>query len=429
MTTMTTTPDLFLGCVADDFTGAGDAASFLVNAGISVILFNGIPENPPERLPQAIVIALKTRTAPVSEAVHETLRAARWLKEAGAFRLYLKYCSTFDSTREGNIGPTADSLMENFHIPYTLLCPSLPVNGRTVKDGSLYVNGIPLHQSSMGSHPLTPMWDCRIQVLMKDQSQYPVFPLTLTEMEQGGSALAWIIHDKSRKYKHFYLVPDYYEKGHGELIIQSFGSLPLLTGGSGLMGPIAQRYLREKGLGASLTCMDKTQGSAVLLAGSCSEMTLKQIACYQARGGVSCAINPLMLLEGRQKQEDLFAFLEQNSKNSVLFYSSAEPEKVRESQKAGTERISRLLETLMARLASCALNLGKKRIIVAGGETSGAVTKILGYQSYYIGNSIAPGVPIMIPCKQPDLRLVLKSGNFGQEDFFLKALEMTGKPE
>ena len=164
-----------LGCIADDFTGASDAASFLVKGGMSVQLYNGLPRKEPadEDNPQAVVIALKSRTQNKNDAVRDSVNAARFLRECGVRQIYFKYCSTFDSTREGNIGPVADALMELLKVPYTLLCPSLPVNGRVVKNGNLYVNGVPLHESPMKNHPLTPMWDCRIAKLMEPQRNIP----------------------------------------------------------------------------------------------------------------------------------------------------------------------------------------------------------------------------------------------------------------
>ena len=162
-----------LGCIADDFTGASDAASFLVKGGMSVQLYNGIPENTKDLKPvQAIVIALKSRTQETSQAVSDSKNAARFLLEQSVTHLYFKYCSTFDSTPQGNIGPVCDALMEQMKTPYSLLCPSLPVNGRTVSNGILFVNGVPLDESPMKDHPLTPMWDSRITELMRPQSHY-----------------------------------------------------------------------------------------------------------------------------------------------------------------------------------------------------------------------------------------------------------------
>ena len=414
--------NLLFGCIADDFTGAGDAASFLAAAGMWTMLFTGIPEKSLKEMPQAAVIALKTRTAPRDEAVKETLEAARWLKEMGAQQIYLKYCSTFDSTPNGNIGPTADALLEEFDEAYTVLCPALPVNGRTVREGRLLIDGVPLHRSSMRNHPLTPMWDDRIQILMEAQSRYKAYPIAIGQVQNG------YLPFKTGE-QHFYLIPDYYKSEHGEEIAKQYGKLRILTGGSGLISALADIYVQMYGKRNNAYCIQASYGKTVILAGSCSKATLGQIDYYQKNGGISYQIKPQSLLEGIQKIDDVYEFMDAHSENQVLIYSSASAEKVRESQQYGNERVSSILETLTARIAVYAVRSGRGRIIVAGGETSGAVTKALGYHSYFIGESIAPGVPVMVPREDAHIRLVLKSGNFGQIDFFERAIRVLEKDD
>lgn len=431
-----------LGCIADDFTGASDAASFLVKGGMSVRLYNGIPvqqtaggpagtepeENGGEEEPdetQAIVIALKSRTQETSAAVDDSLKAARFLLGQGVKQIYFKYCSTFDSTATGNIGPVADALMDLMKVPCTLLCPALPVNGRTVEDGKLMVNGVPLHESHMKNHPLTPMWDCRIHKLMEPQSRYGCRNLSLHGLDSQ-SCTDILKHFQSDIP--FYIIPDYKSPEDGRTIASVFGQLPLLTGGSGLLEPLA-RLWTEKLSAQGKIPESGTEGKALLLSGSCSKATLEQIAWYQKQGHPCYQLDPHAMLEGRQTADDAWRFVAENSNdnNAVLVYSSDTPDKVKESQKLGTEKIAAMLEHAAADLASRAVNTGYTRIICAGGETSGAVTKGLGFTSYWMGESVAPGVPIMIPSERPDIRLILKSGNFGQEDFFGRALSMTLK--
>lgn len=409
-----------LGCVADDFTGASDAASFLRKQGMKTILYNEIPQEA-ELIEScdAVVIALKSRTAPVEEAVGDSLQALRWLKNAGAEKLYVKYCSTFDSTKEGNIGPVLDAALEEFHIPYTILCPSLPVNGRTVKDGCLYVDGIPLDKTHMRNHPLTPMWDSDIAVLMREQSKYPCLKLSAEKLEEGREAVAEFLEAFGKDKGHFYVIPDYYEDIHGKYINACFGELPLLSGGSGLLGTMCMTDKKQE---SDLQDMD-AGGKTLLLAGSCSKATLEQIRQYRLAGHDLIQINPEELLAGRQTAELLWEQIK--GRDKVLLYSSDCAENVRKVQEEGKERVAKLLEKTMSMLAQRAVKENYTQIIVAGGETSGAVTKGLGYQSYLIGESIAPGVPIMIPIAEKGLRLVLKSGNFGQPDFFERAIEMT----
>lgn len=410
----------FIGCVADDFTGAADAASFLAQAGISTLLFDGIPDHDiwQKEAVQGIVIALKTRTMPVAEAVAEVLAAFTWLKQVGAEKLYFKYCSTFDSTADGNIGPVIDAVLEQFDIPYTVLCPSLPVNGRTVKDGSLYVNGVLLAESHMKDHPLTPMRQSRLDLLMQQQGRY--------ETVLAGQARTW--QEWSRKagtQSHLYVVPDYYEEVHGRAIAHDFYELPFFTGGSGLIGALGAEYASRRIIEDFQKIKNtRAKGPAVLLAGSCSKVTLQQIEAYRELGRPLYQIDPIKLLQGEITGWEIWEWIQLHPR-APLVYSSASPDAILESQKYGRERISEKLEDTMAWLAVMAVEHGYKRIIVAGGETSGAVAKALECSSYRIGQSVASGVPILIPLEKNDIRLVLKSGNFGQEDFFERAVEMT----
>lgn len=412
------------GCIADDFTGASDAASFLVKGGMSVQLYNGIPS--PDTCAQndsgaqALVIALKSRTQQTEAAVADSLEAARFLLSQGVKQIYFKYCSTFDSTPEGNIGPVADALMQLTGSPYTLLCPALPVNGRTVENGHLIVNGVPLHESHMKDHPLTPMWDSRISSLMQPQSQYPCLEVSCDGIPAFlGEALP---------QTPFYLIPDYKQPEDGRTIANTFWQLPLLTGGSGLLEPLAEIWTRQ------LACQGSqpesaTHGKALLLAGSCSKATLGQIAWYQAQDKPSYKLDPVAMLNGTQTVEDAWNFIQENTTDdtTVLVYSSDTPENVRKFQQLGAGKVAAILEGATAELASRAVKAGYTRIISAGGETSGAVTQALGYTAYWMGESVAPGVPIMVPVGSEEIRLILKSGNFGQEDFFGRALKMTAK--
>lgn len=408
-----------LGCIADDFTGASDAASFLVKGGLSVRLYNGIPENEEScQAAQAIVIALKSRTQETKIAVDDSLKAARFLLAQGVKQIYFKYCSTFDSTPKGNIGPVADALIELTKSPCTILCPALPVNGRTVEGGRLMVNGIPLHESHMKNHPLTPMWDCRIDHLMAPQSKYECVNLSEDQLENFSI-------DSLGKAP-VYLIPDYKSAEDGEKIASAFCSLPLLTGGSGLLEPLAKIWAKKLTSSGSIP-QSAAKGKALLLAGSCSKATLGQIAWYQNQGMPTYKLNPEAMMNGKQTLEDAWDFILSHSDDNktVLVYSSDTPERVKEFQKMGTERVAAMLEGTTAALAARAVKAGFTRIISAGGETSGAVTKGLGFSSYWMGESVAPGVPIMVPAERPDIRLILKSGNFGQEDFFGRALSMT----
>lgn len=405
------------GCIADDFTGAGDAASFLQKGGMRVCLFNGLPKpGAPTPEADAYVIALKTRTMEAGQAVRESLDALRFLQAQGVHRFYLKYCSTFDSTPAGNIGPVADALLEALDQPYTLLCPALPVNGRKVSKGILYVNGVPLAQSPMRNHPLTPMRESRIADLMTAQSKYPCLELTRQELAHPEDTLRAFASSHPR----FYLIPDYEEDADGALIAERFHSLPLLTGGSGLLTALGQKIGAES---RSPRLPSAASGRAILLAGSCSQATLGQIRDYQNKGGASIQIDPIALLSGEDSVPHIW---EQARKcPNVLIYTSDRADKVAEAQRHGQAKIAALLEQTLAALAVCARGEGFTRFIIAGGETSGAVTQALGYSQFLIGESIAPGVPVMTPAEAPGIRLILKSGNFGAPTFFSDALKIT----
>ena len=453
-----------LGCIADDFTGASDAASFLAAGGMAVRLFSGIPEGEAEKgrikewlyggtpaggdTGAALVVALKTRTQPAGQAVRDSLAALRWLRNQGAGQFYVKYCSTFDSTPAGNIGPIADAAMEFTGSPYTLLCPSLPVNGRTVAAGHLYVNGGPLDQSPMKDHPLTPMWDSFLPALMEPQSRWECLLLERACLSYSRETVEAGLIKKARNLglDRFYVVPDYGNTQDGERIAALFGHLPLLTGGSGLLEPLARsltgggkaqetregEYETGGGGGCDRQTGVFTSSPALLLAGSCSPATLAQIAYFESRGGIAKKLEPALVLDRSPEEaaQSLWRFLENHRSQPVLIYSSETAQQLQATRKlAGGRPLSPLLEETVALLASRAVERGWRRLIVAGGETSGAVTRKLGLNSYDIGASVAPGVPVLIPPQFPELRIVLKSGNFGQKDFFFRALDITGTPE
>ena len=420
-------PKIHLGIVADDFSGASDVASFLVEQGVKTYLFNGIPKNGYIEFDEniAIVIALKTRTEVTSLAVQQSLEAFEWLKNNGAEQLYVKYCSTFDSTKEGNIGPIIDAVFDRYNIPYTIIAPALPVNGRTVKNGHLYVNGVPLDETHMRHHPLTPMWDSDLTKLLEPQGKYPSIKVDYQMLENwSNEEILERIDNFSKEHEHFYVIPDYMNEEHAKKIVELFGDLDLLTGGSGIMTELGRKY-REETKQYAEKVKSSTKGKAIVLAGSCSQATLKQVDAFKKSEGKSIKLDPIQIVNGEKTKEEIWKEIAESEDDAILVYSSDRPENVRKAQEAGTKKVSNYLEQTTAYIASQAVKNGFTRIIVEGGETSGAVTKELGYDSYIIGESIAPGVPVLVPLENPDLRVILKSGNFGQEDFFLRAVDIT----
>lgn len=379
-----------------------------------MVLINGDTYNlySPDDSIEAIVIALKTRSIPAEDAVEQSLDAARWLLKHGAQMLYFKYCSTFDSTEKGNIGPVVDALMELLDAPCTLLCPSLPINGRTVKDGTLYVNGVPLSESSMRYHPLNPMVESRLDVLMTRQSRYSCLVIGSEICRASIDELTQRICDVS---KHCCLIPDYTVDEDGVRLAEVYGHLPLLTGGSGLLEHLAHHFCSFSASGTEFECPCPEDKRRLILAGSCSEMTQKQTHAYLESGKKAIRIFPDKLLSGEQGAEDFFRCISQMD-DDLLIYSTAAVEEL------CTEEVSDMLENLMGELAFYAQSQGIHRLIVAGGETSGAVIRRLNYGIFSIMGSVSPGVPAMHPLGSGNMLIVLKSGNFGDESFFLRAL-------
>jgi len=420
---------LILGCIADDFTGGSDAASFLASGGMNTILLSEIPD-PGYRLPddaEAAVITLKSRTQETSAAVEDSLAAIRWLRNAGASHFYVKYCSTFDSTPKGNIGPIVDAVLEELDAEGTILCPALPANGRIVRDGILYVKGIPLAESPMKDHPLTPMWESRISLLMKPQGKYESLEIPSDLLHGTEEALETQLQtfreETAESGKgHWYLIPDYADERDAARIAGLFGDMKVLTGGSGILTELARRY-RTRDTGA--VPYQGTDGPAVIVAGSCSTATHAQTLWYEARGGASFQLSDEGILSGRENAASVWAQMQEA--DAPLIYSYDSPEGLKEKRNAEGRRLAEKIEETLAGIAAEAMKHGVTRIIAAGGETSGAVTKALGYTAYRIGDSVAPGVPVMTPLDNPALRLVLKSGNFGEEDFFGRAIKLTGK--
>lgn len=411
-----------IGCVADDFTGASDAASFLMAGGLKTILIDGIPAGDFETDCDAIVVALKSRTQKTSDAVSDSLAAFRWLKEQGAAHLYFKYCSTFDSTKTGNIGPVLDSVLEEFNAKHSIISPALPVNKRTVKDGVLYIDDIPLAQTHMKHHPLTPMWASKIEDLISPQGKYQTLNLNYATLQKPAAEIKAMVEAFGADKEHFYVVPDYVNEDNATKVAEVFGDDFVLSGGSGILAALSRKYIQNS---TATMINSKTAGKGIVLAGSCSQATLEQIEDYKKKGAVSYKVDPVKVFNNEITVDDVWKFVSDNGDKEVLIYSSDNTENVLNAQKLGRDAISEKLEKLTAEIAVKAVEDRYKRIIIAGGETSSAVTKALAYQSFVIGESIAPGVPIMSPTQNTDLKIVLKSGNFGQVDFFTRALNMT----
>ncbi len=419
------------GCVADDFTGAADMASFLTDVGVRTVLIckSSLKNEILTEDAQALVVALKTRSIQAGQARQQCLETFKWLEEQGCTKFYYKYCSTFDSTDQGNIGPVIDEVLETWDLPFTILCPSLLINGRTVKDGILYVHGIPLSETNMRNHPLTPMRHSYLKELMKHQGKYPCINLNWKLLESGNEEIRRFVERCKNSYPHFYLAADCFKEEHNHILSRAFGGERFLTGSSGLAPALAEYYW-GKGCREEIRDFAIDDMPRLLLSGSCSEMVGKQIRRYQSQGGCTIELDTKKILMGELTDGDIWNMVKSKGKQDVLVYSWSRAEDIRRLQDDfGTKNVSQTLEYIIGNLACRAFADGYRRIIVAGGETSGAVTRALDISSFRVLGSIDPGVPLLIPRDKgkESLRLVLKSGNFGSEDFFIKALREEGK--
>ncbi|MBW2208602.1 MAG: four-carbon acid sugar kinase family protein [Deltaproteobacteria bacterium] len=420
---------LLLGAIGDDMTGSTDLALMLGKQGISVIQYIGIPRQEVEvKDAQAAVVALKSRTTPVEEAVSESLGACEWLLKQGARQIFFKYCSTFDSTEKGNIGPVAEALLERLNGEIAVFCPAFPENARSVYNGHLFVGQDLLSESSMRDHPLTPMTDSNlVRFLGKQVSRADQVGLVpYGAVDQGPDAIEESLQGLVGK-GHRFAVVDAIMDRHLMDIGRACADLKLVTGGSGVAMGLPENF-RQAGLltkDSGLEQLPKLEGGAGVLAGSCSLATRRQVK-RMSRTQPAMALDPIALAEGNQTIEQIVEWAETHiSTKPVLVYSTAEPEDVAGVQaKLGREKAGTLVEDIFAAVAVELRNAGMKKLIVAGGETSGAVLNALGVTALRIGPEIAPGVPWTISAEEPAMCLALKSGNFGDEDFFEKALSI-----
>ena len=412
-----------LGCIADDFTGATDIAGLLARSGVKVSLRIGVPDHPPTETSPFEIVALKSRTAPVAEAITQARAALAWLRAAGAQRFFWKYCSTFDSTPEGNIGPVAEALMADLETDQTIYCPAFPENGRSIFMGNLFVGQQPLSESPMKDHPLTPMRDSNLMRLLEPQVTRPVGLTDRLTVAKGAPALRASL-EALRADGIAHIVVDAVANADLETIAAACRDMPLMTGGSAVAKPLPALYLADGLLAAGAQKKEKqTFGpEAILLSGSCSAMTNAQVAEYRATGAPGYHLDPLELTQsGEGPVLDWLA--QQDLASAPLIYATADPASVRAAQeKLGRDAVGELIEQTLAACAVAARDAGARRIIVAGGETSGAVTKALGVSQLDIATEIAPGVPWTY-CTSGGHRiaLALKSGNFGKLTFFTDA--------
>ncbi len=415
---------LLLGCIADDFTGATDLASMLVRNGMATVQVIGVPTGP---LPEAdaIVVALKSRTTPARDAITESLAAADALLAADAKQLFFKYCSTFDSTDEGNIGPVADALLKRLGAGFALACPAFPANNRSIYQGHLFVGAHLLNDSGMENHPLTPMKDANLVRVLSRQTEGSVGLVPFAVVDQGATAIRQAMTRLAEGGRRYAIV-DATSDQHLMAIGEAAASHALITGGSGVAMGLPANF-RAKGLlpeRPDAADLPAAGGLCAVIAGSCSRATLGQIGFARDHAPV-LELDALATPDPAALAAQALAWADGklDATRPIVIAASAPPEQVAALQaRLGRDAAGALVEHALSAVAEGLVARGVKRLVVAGGETSGAVVSRLGVTTLRIGQEIDPGVPWTFAAPI-GIHLALKSGNFGGRDFFLKAFD------
>lgn len=422
-------PKLVLGCIADDFTGATDLANNLVRAGMRVVQAIGVPEGPLGAEVDAVVVALKSRTIAPADAIAQSLAALRWLQAQGAQQIYFKYCSTFDSTPQGNIGPVTEALMDALRCDFTIATPAFPDNKRTVFKGYLFAGDVLLNESGMQNHPLTPMTDPNLVRVLQAQCRRKVGLIDYAVVARGAQAIEERIAQLKAEGVSIAVVD---AVSNDDLLRMgpALAKLPLLTAGSGVAIGLPANF----GLAPSsqASALPKASGKTAVVSGSCSLATNRQVHDFIQRGGAAKAIDPLRIAQGMDVAAEVLSWAAPLiDKGPVLVYSTAEAGDVKSVQgQLGVEEAGAMVERTIAAIARGLVERGVHQLVVAGGETSGACVQALRIAQMQIGPQIDPGVPWCHARSEAapvsGLHIALKSGNFGSDDFFTKAFLVLG---
>lgn len=418
----------FFGCIADDYTGASDIASQLAEQGVKTVQLFGVPDasTPIDFNAQAIIIGLKTRTEHVNEAVGQSLQALAFLEKMGCHRFYFKYCSTFDSTAEGNIGPVADALADTLNPGPVMFCPAFPENGRTLYQGHLFVKGSLLNESSLASHPLTPMTDANLVRWLTQQTHHKVGLLNAATLDSGLDESS----DKIRSLTaagYTRILADTLNEDHLSRLGELCADHKLVTGGSAL-APALVKAWRQRGLipgnAKEDVIVPSLKGNAVILSGSCSDQSNRQVEAWRSQGGATYFLDPEQLMTSETAIDDAIFWIQHHlEKESVLVYATSPSDVVKKLQcQYGREILGQTIEQAFVDIARHVTQHSTQTLIVAGGETSGAVVSGLNLNALTIGATIAPGVPWMYRYGKRPLAIALKSGNFGADHFYQEAL-------
>lgn len=414
---------MILGAIGDDFTGSSDLANTLAKSGMATVQFCGLPDRPAEATVEVGVVALKTRSIPAADAVSQSLAALDWLRAQGCEQIVFKYCSTFDSTDAGNIGPVAEALARALEARGVVVCPAFPATGRTVYQGHLFVEDVLLSESGMRHHPLTPMTDPDLRRVLGRQTRETIGHVPYELMRRGLAAIR-----DALATEHRFMVVDALTDEDLHLLGAACSGARLVTGGSGVALGLAANFRAAGLLRGAMQEFQAVSGPVAILAGSVSATTREQIAAHIEAGHPVRRLSPAEVVTGKVSAADVAAFcLDQNAAAFPLIYSSASPEEVAETQaEFGAATVADALETLFGQTAKDLVSKGCQRLVCAGGETSGAIVTSLGLKELRIGPEIDPGVPVLVS-DALGLRLALKSGNFGAPDFFAKAATLLGE--
>ncbi|MDR6475355.1 uncharacterized protein YgbK (DUF1537 family) [Burkholderia sp. OAS925] len=425
-----TTQRALLGCIADDFTGATDLANMLVRGGMRTVQTIGVPQDGETITADAIVVALKSRTIPAADAVAQSLAALDWLRAQGCRQFVFKYCSTFDSTDAGNIGPVTDALLDALCADdkasaFTIACPAFPENGRTIFRGHLFVGDALLSESGMENHPLTPMRDANLVRVLQRQTQSQVGLVRYDAVAKGAAAVRESF-DALRKQGARMAIADAVSDADLYVLGEACADLRLITGGSGIALGLPANFRRAGLLQPQddAAQLPAVEGLSAVLAGSASKATNAQVAAWRDTRP-AFRIDPLAAARGEAVVEQALAFAQTylDKGEPMLIYATATPDEVKAVQRElGVDKAGHLVEATLASIARGLYERGVRKFVVAGGETSGAVVQALDVHSLRIGAQIDPGVPATATTGPQPLALALKSGNFGATDFFEKAL-------
>ncbi|MFK7855468.1 MAG: 3-oxo-tetronate kinase [Granulosicoccus sp.] len=408
---------MLLGCIGDDFTGSSDLANTLAKQGMRTVQYTGVPQTNADKDVEAGVVALKSRSNDMAEAVAQSLAALTWLQAQGCEQFFFKYCSTFDSTPKGNIGPVAQALAEALNADKVVVCPAFPGTGRSIYQGHLFVNDSLLNESGMQNHPLTPMTDADIRRWLKPQTTLNVGHIAAADVLAGSNAIKQAL-EREHAADNRLIVVDALRDEDLMHIGKALSGSVLITGGSGIAMGLPRNFADQGRLTGTANSWRGESGQCVALSGSCSATTRAQVELH-AQSNPTLQVNAAQIIDASMKPADAVRWL-QGKTGIPLIYSSADPNVVKQVQsRFGTEQSAQALEQFFAEVAQLLTAAGVRKILTAGGETSGAIVEGLSLKSLEIGPEIDPGVPALRA--GPELVIALKSGNFGASDYFAKA--------